>query len=81
MECLTMTKTPIKSTPKVTTQGTSEPDADDDDWLFDKGDYGTLPSLEEEATKRDSRRKIEIYWEKKRLREQFDDFDDSEFGF
>jgi hypothetical protein len=82
MECLTMTKTTIKSTPKVSTQTTAEPEADDDDLLFDNSDYGSLPvNLEEETIKRDSRRKIEIYWEKKRLREQFEDFDDSEFGF
>ncbi len=77
-----MTKTTIKSAPKVGAQTTTEPEADDDD-LFDNGDYvPPLPvSLDEETVKRDSRRKIEIYWEKKRLKEQFDDFDDSEFGF
>lgn len=77
-----MTKTTIKSAPKVSAQTTTEPEADDDD-LFDSGDYvPPLPvSLDEETVKRDSRRKIEIYWEKKQLREQFDDFDESEFGF
>ena len=75
-----MTKTTIKSAPNVTTPLSAEPDADDDD-LFDNGDYD--PNLEEENIKRDSRRKIEIYWEKKRLREQLDgeDFDDAEFDF
>lgn len=73
-----MTKTTIKSAPKVGAQATTEPDDDADD-LFDNGDYTSLP--DEETIKRDSRRKIEIYWEKKRLREQFEDFDDSEFGF
>ena len=51
------------------------------DDLFDGADF-PLPTLEEETIKRDSRRKIEIYWEKKRLREQLDeDFDDSDFDF
>jgi hypothetical protein len=40
-----------------------------------------VDGIEKETIKRDTRRKIEIYWEKKRLRDQFDDFDDSEFGF
>jgi hypothetical protein len=72
-----MTKTTIKPAP----QTTAEPEVDDDD-LFDGGDYASLPAnLDEETTKRDARRKIEIYWEKKRLKEQFEDFDDSEFGF
>jgi len=81
-ECLTMTKTTIKSASKVSAQTIAEPDVDDDE-LFDTGDYvPPLPvSLDEETTKRDARRKIEIYWEKKRLKEQFEDFDDSEFGF
>jgi hypothetical protein len=38
-------------------------------------------AIEKETTTRDARRKIEIYWEKKQLKEQFDDFDESEFGF
>ena len=76
-----MTKTIInKSAPKSGAQTATEPDTDDDD-LFD-GDYAPLPAnLDEETIKRDSRRKIEIYWEKTRLKEQFEDFDDSEFGF
>ena len=71
-----MTKTTTKP---VSSQATAEPEADDDD-LFD-GDYVPPVNLDEETIKRDSRRKIEIYWEKKRLKEQFEDFDDSEFGF
>lgn len=74
-----MTKTTIKPAPKVSSQTATEPEADDDD-LFD-GDYVPPVNLDEETIKRDSRRKIEIYWEKKRLKEQFEDFDDSEFGF
>jgi hypothetical protein len=76
-----MTKTTMKSAPKAGAPTTTEPDDDADD-LFDNGEFGSLPlNLDEETVKRDARRKIEIYWEKKRLREQFEDFDDSEFGF
>jgi hypothetical protein len=75
-----MTKNSPKSTSKPAAANTAEPDHDDDD-LFD-ADYVSLPdSLEKETIKRDARRKIEIYWEKKQLREQFEDFDESEFGF
>jgi hypothetical protein len=82
MEGLTMTKTTIKSVPKVGAQTTTTEPEDDADDIFESSDYVPLPvNLDEETVKRDSRRKIEIYWEKKRLKEQFDDFDDSEFGF
>ena len=79
MEHLTMTKTTAKSAPKVSAQTTAEPDTDDDD-LFE-GEYVPPVNPDEDTVKRDARRKIEIYWEKKRLKEQFEDFDDSEFGF
>jgi hypothetical protein len=50
--------------------------------LYEGGEFTSLTeSVEEVDVKRDARRKIEIYWEKKRLKEQFDDFDESEFGF
>jgi len=76
-----MTKASSKSAPKTSAPNTPETDTDDDD-IFEGGDFVALSeSLEEETVKRDSRRKIEIYWEKKRLKEQFDDFDESEFGF
>jgi len=69
-----------KASPKSDTKSQAEPDHDDD--IFDAGEFVSLnESLENEAIKRDARRKIEIYWEKKRLREQFEDFDESEFGF
>ncbi|MFZ2449653.1 MAG: hypothetical protein WAW36_03940 [Methylovulum miyakonense] len=75
-----MTKTSTKSPAKTSAPSTTEPDQDDDD-IFD-ADFVSLPeSLEKETIKRDARRKIEIYWEKKQLREQFEDFDESEFGF
>ena len=65
---------------KQTTSKT-ETDTDDDD-IFDGNEFVSLAeSHEEEVVKTDSRRKIEIYWEKKRLKDQFDDIDESEFGF
>ncbi len=58
----------------------SETDIDDD--VFDGADLGSLTGgFEEDAAKTDARRKIEIYWEKKRLKELFEDLDESEFGF
>lgn len=57
------------------------PESEDED-VFEGGEFISLTeSIEEVDVKRDARRKIEIYWEKKRLKEQFDDFDESEFGF
>lgn len=74
-----MTKTASKSTAKT---GGAETDHPDDDDIFDNGEFSSLAdTLEKETIKRDARRKIEIYWEKKQLKEQFDDFDESEFGF
>jgi hypothetical protein len=62
-------------------QVNKEVDTDADE-AIDEGDYIAFPeSLDKESIRRDARRKIEIYWEKKRLREQFEDFDESEFGF
>ena len=76
-----MTKASSKSAIKPTVPTTPETDTDDDD-IFEGGEFISLnESIEEDTVKRDSRRKIEIYWEKKRLKEQFDDFDESEFGF
>ena len=75
-----MTKPTTKSATKTTTTETDH-HADDDD-LFDTGEFASITdSLEKETVKRDARRKIEIFWEKKQLKEQFDDFDESEFGF
>jgi hypothetical protein len=76
-----MNKTPQKSGAKSTTPNPAEAEQDDDD-IFEDGEIASLAdSLDHESTKRDARRKIEIYWEKRRLREQFEDFDESEFGF
>ncbi len=63
------------------TNNTHTPETEDDG-IYEGGEFTSLSeSLEEVDVKRDTRRKIEIYWEKKRLKEQFDDFDESEFGF
>jgi hypothetical protein len=76
-----MAKASSKSVVKPSAQNNPETDADEDD-IFEGGEFISLnESIEEDTVKRDSRRKIEIYWEKKRLKEQFDDFDESEFGF
>ena len=52
---------------------------------FDLGlsnDYLTLPNESERAAKKmAARRKIELYWEKKRLQEQLGDFDEGELDF
>lgn len=72
-----MARTISKSVPK----NPAETDHDDDD-IFDAGEFASLTDgLGKAGIKRDARRKIEIYWEKKRLKEQFEDFDESEFGF
>jgi len=68
-----------KATSKADT--THKPDIEDEE-IFEGAEFASLTeSLEEVDVKRDARRKIEIYWEKKRLKEQFDDFDESELGF
>jgi hypothetical protein len=76
-----MTKPHSKPGPKAAAPAPDTTETDDDD-IFEAAEYVSLPEgIEVETVKRDARRKIEIYWEKKRLREQFDDFDESEFGF
>jgi hypothetical protein len=79
-----MNKETSKLIVNTSAQGGSESDQDLDD-IFEEGEYAVADNLEKEvsteATKRDARRKIEIYWEKKQLKDQFDDFDESEFGF
>lgn len=45
-------------------------------------DYAAFPTENEEAVKKmAARRKIEMYWEKKRLKEQLGDFEDFDFDF
>ena len=66
---------------KPETQNTPEIESDADD-VFEDGEFVSLADeTEKETIRRDARRKIEIYWEKRRLREQFEDFDESEFDF
>lgn len=45
-------------------------------------EYVSFPTEDEQAVKKmAARRKIEMYWEKKRLREQLGDFDEDELDF
>ena len=62
--------------------------AQDDDFLEDNGDWSdpvadNLPLDRGKSISRDGPKwkAIEEYWEKKRLREQFDDLDEAELGF
>lgn len=55
-------------------------DQDDEDAFFD-ANFSPLNTGDSDTIKRDARRKIEIYWEKKLLREQFEDLDEAELGF
>lgn len=76
-----MNKTSPKSGAKTGTPNTTATEQEDDD-IFEDSEFSSLADgIDNETIKRDARRKIEIYWEKKRLREQFEDFDESEFGF
>lgn len=76
-----MTNEPGKTATKSEPANPTEIEGDADD-LFEDSEFAVLPDGEEkESIRRDARRKIEIYWEKRRLREQFEDFDESEFGF
>jgi hypothetical protein len=60
-------------------------EADLDIDSFDLGlgnEYVALPSESEKAAKKlAARRKIELYWEKKRLQEQLGDFSDEDIDF
>jgi hypothetical protein len=76
-----MTNETAKPIAKTDLQSNAEIDNDNDD-NFEEGEFVSVAdSIETETIKRDTRRKIEIYWEKKRLKDEFEDFDDSEFGF
>lgn len=60
----------------------SNSDLNTDEDLYEGGEFVSLSeSLDEESTKKNARRKIEIYLEKKRLKELFDDISESEMGF
>jgi hypothetical protein len=76
-----MARTPSKSVDKPIEKVSSEKEVEVDD-DFDSPEYVSLSDdAEKELKKMVARRKIEIYWEKKRLKDQFDDFEDSEFDF
>ena len=71
----------IKESSKSITPQKSDVDTDDDD-VFEGTEFASLTeNSDEDSVKRYARRKIEIYWEKKRLKELFDDIDESELGF
>jgi hypothetical protein len=79
-----MTKESFKSVsqPSLLQKNNTDTDMDTDDDLYEGGEFASLTeSLEEESTKKNARRKIEIHWEKKRLKELFDDISDSEIDF
>ncbi len=79
-----MTKESFKSVsqPSLLIKNNTDTDMDADDDLYEGGEFASLTeSLEEESTKKNARRKIEIHWEKKRLKELFDDISDSEIDF
>ena len=79
-----MTKESFKSVsqPSLLQKNNTDTDMDTDDDLYEGGEFASLTeSPEEESTKKNARRKIEIHWEKKRLKELFDDISDSEIDF
>ena len=79
-----MTKESFESVsqPSLLQKNNTDTDMDADDDLYEGGEFASLTeSLEEESTKKNARRKIEIHWEKKRLKELFDDISDSEIDF
>lgn len=76
-----MARTSSKSVETPVDKKNSEKDieADED---FDAPEFVSLADhAEKDLKKMVARRKIEIYWEKKRLKDQFDDFEESEFDF
>ncbi len=76
-----MARTSSKTVEKPVDNTTNEKEIDTDD-EFDSSEYVSLSDdAEKDLKKMVARRKIEIYWEKKRLKDQFDDFEDSEFDF
>ena len=75
-----MTKESFTSVNQPTSFQKSDSNTDED--LYEGGEFVSLTeSIDEESTKKNARRKIEIYLEKKRLKELFDDISESEMGF
>ncbi|MEQ1636637.1 MAG: hypothetical protein ABL903_08085 [Methylococcales bacterium] len=76
-----MARAPSKSVDKPVEKTSTEKEVDPDE-DFDAPEYVSLSDdAEKDIKKMVARRKIEIYWEKKRLKDQFDDFEESEFDF
>ncbi|WAK00712.1 PA3496 family putative envelope integrity protein [Methylobacter sp. YRD-M1] len=74
-----MSKTSSKSAVKTRSRNSADIEHEDEE-LFEDSEYASFSDgVEKETIKRDARRKIEIYWEKKRLKEQLDGLDESEF--
>ncbi|MEQ1558582.1 MAG: hypothetical protein ABL933_06505 [Methyloglobulus sp.] len=69
--------------PAAKTEAQPSPDIENDsDDLFEDVEVVAIPTeLDKDSRRRDARRKIEIYWEKKHLKDQFEDIDESEFDF
>jgi hypothetical protein len=74
-----MSKTSSKSVVKTRSRNSADIEHEDEG-LFEDSEYASFSDgVAKETIKRDARRKIEIYWEKKRLKEQLDGLDESEF--
>lgn len=56
-------------------------DFDDEDTVDDSDDLLSEKKLFSSYDKIDARRKIELYWEKRRLREEFGDIEDFDLNF
>jgi hypothetical protein len=77
-----MARTSRKSIDNAPPKNSTEADIHDDIETYDESDFTAFnEQAEKETIKRDARRKIEIYWEKRMLREQFEDLDESEIDF
>ncbi|HSN23588.1 MAG TPA: hypothetical protein VLS45_05390 [Methylomicrobium sp.] len=72
-----------KPEPEIESKSKHDADTEIEDYdlqLIDE--YISFPTEDEKAVKKMvARRKIEMYWEKKRLREQLGDFDEDELDF
>lgn len=72
-----------KSEPEIEGKNKHDADIEIEDYDLQMIDeYISFPTEDEKAVKKmAARRKIEMYWEKKRLREQLGDFDEGELDF
>jgi hypothetical protein len=76
-----MAKNSLNPALKVEPSNNPDTESEGDEVFEDSDNVSAEIAVEQDLINRDVRRKIEIYWEKKRLREQFEDFDETEFGF